>query len=244
MYCVWWSYIFADKCKLLKGSKPLLNHKFYLDIEKHHISNRIELKIKELGGVSKFFYIFLNQYTIIIIIKGVGCCVYIVKNSIEKSYNFIFFYILFRWLNVLFGLVYARGLVCMICYVQQQQQKNVFLSFCRRSHSQWFCVVLQCCCFSGLYMLIMWKYFCNCVCVSILCLCVFRTHGLVSFYPIFLSISEVLKVIILSFDLSYKCFYIIFFWLPFDYLLYKKKTWEELGSNTFLLIYIWILYNI
>lgn len=49
-----------DKCKLIKGQKPLINYRFYLDIEKHHISSKIETKIKELGGVSiLFIYIFI-----------------------------------------------------------------------------------------------------------------------------------------------------------------------------------------
>lgn len=45
-----------DKCKIIKGLKPLVNYRFYLDIEKHHISSKIETKIKELGGVSIFFF--------------------------------------------------------------------------------------------------------------------------------------------------------------------------------------------
>lgn len=48
-----------DKCKLIKGQKPLINYRFYLDIEKHHISIKIETKIKELGGVSILFILFL-----------------------------------------------------------------------------------------------------------------------------------------------------------------------------------------
>ena len=43
---------FSDKCKLVKGPKPLTHFKFYLDIEKHHIENKIEKSIRELGGVS------------------------------------------------------------------------------------------------------------------------------------------------------------------------------------------------
>lgn len=45
-------YIFVDKVKVVKGPKPLIYHKFYLDIEKHNIATKIENKIKELGGVS------------------------------------------------------------------------------------------------------------------------------------------------------------------------------------------------
>lgn len=45
-----------DKCKLIKGQKPLINYRFYLDIEKHHISSKIETKIKELGGVSIYYF--------------------------------------------------------------------------------------------------------------------------------------------------------------------------------------------
>lgn len=49
----------ADKCKIIKGQKPLINYRFYLDIEKHHIASKIETKIKELGGVSTFcFFLF------------------------------------------------------------------------------------------------------------------------------------------------------------------------------------------
>lgn len=43
------------KCKLVKGSQPLINFKFYLDIESHSTSTRIENKIKELGGSIEFF---------------------------------------------------------------------------------------------------------------------------------------------------------------------------------------------
>ncbi|XP_037025088.1 protein chiffon isoform X2 [Bradysia coprophila] len=45
----------SHKCKLIKGQKPLINYRFYLDIEKHHISSKIETKIKELGGSIEFF---------------------------------------------------------------------------------------------------------------------------------------------------------------------------------------------
>lgn len=41
-----------DKVKLVKGDKPLIHHKFYLDVEKYNIANKIENQIKELGGVS------------------------------------------------------------------------------------------------------------------------------------------------------------------------------------------------
>ncbi|KAJ6645692.1 Protein chiffon [Pseudolycoriella hygida] len=44
-----------NKCKLIKGQKPLINYRFYLDIEKHQIANKIETKIKELGGSIEFF---------------------------------------------------------------------------------------------------------------------------------------------------------------------------------------------
>lgn len=52
-----------DKCKLIKGQKPLINYRFYLDIEKHHISSKIETKIKELGGVSIYLFIFFYLFT-------------------------------------------------------------------------------------------------------------------------------------------------------------------------------------
>lgn len=48
-------FTISDKCKLVKGPKPLTHFKFYLDIEKHHIENKIEKTIRELGGVSKIF---------------------------------------------------------------------------------------------------------------------------------------------------------------------------------------------
>lgn len=51
-----------DKCKLIKGQKPLINYRFYLDIEKHHISSKIETKIKELGGVSIFLLLFFKLF--------------------------------------------------------------------------------------------------------------------------------------------------------------------------------------
>lgn len=44
--------VILGKVKLVKGSKPLIHYKFYLDIEKHNIATRIENKIKEFGGVS------------------------------------------------------------------------------------------------------------------------------------------------------------------------------------------------
>lgn len=45
----------SNKCKLIKGSKPLVNYRFYLDIENHNVSSKIEHKIKELGGSIEFF---------------------------------------------------------------------------------------------------------------------------------------------------------------------------------------------
>jgi hypothetical protein len=39
--------------KLVRGTKPLIYFKFYLDIENHTVATKIESKIKELGGVSK-----------------------------------------------------------------------------------------------------------------------------------------------------------------------------------------------
>ncbi|ETN59084.1 hypothetical protein AND_009334 [Anopheles darlingi] len=41
-----------NKVKLVKGSKPLIHHRFYLDIERHQVATKIESTIKELGGVS------------------------------------------------------------------------------------------------------------------------------------------------------------------------------------------------
>lgn len=49
--------VILGKVKLIKGTKPLIHHKFYLDIEKHIIATRIENKIKELGGVSIYDFV-------------------------------------------------------------------------------------------------------------------------------------------------------------------------------------------
>lgn len=42
----------TGKVKLVKGPTPLVHHRFYLDIQKHQLANKIEYTIKELGGVS------------------------------------------------------------------------------------------------------------------------------------------------------------------------------------------------
>lgn len=44
----------TSKCKVVKSLKPLVNFRFYLDIEKHNVSLKIESKIKELGGSIEF----------------------------------------------------------------------------------------------------------------------------------------------------------------------------------------------
>ncbi|XP_050098629.1 uncharacterized protein LOC126579250 [Anopheles aquasalis] len=44
-----------SKVKLVKGSKPLIHHRFYLDIERHQVATKIESTIKELGGTVEFF---------------------------------------------------------------------------------------------------------------------------------------------------------------------------------------------
>lgn len=41
-----------NKVQLVKGPKPLVYHRFYLDIEQHQIATKIETTIKQLGGVS------------------------------------------------------------------------------------------------------------------------------------------------------------------------------------------------
>ncbi|XP_063695744.1 protein chiffon [Culicoides brevitarsis] len=43
------------KVKLVKGANPLVHHKFYLDVERHNVANKIENQIKELGGSVEFF---------------------------------------------------------------------------------------------------------------------------------------------------------------------------------------------
>lgn len=50
--------LFADKCKIIRGPKPLINFKFYLDIGKHHIESKIEKNIRELGGVRIVWFSF------------------------------------------------------------------------------------------------------------------------------------------------------------------------------------------
>lgn len=45
----------ASKVKLVKGPTPLVHHRFYLDIQKHQLANKIEYTIKELGGHIEFF---------------------------------------------------------------------------------------------------------------------------------------------------------------------------------------------
>lgn len=45
----------ASKVKLVKGPTPLVHHRFYLDIQKHQLANKIEYTIKELGGQIEFF---------------------------------------------------------------------------------------------------------------------------------------------------------------------------------------------
>ncbi|XP_058065385.1 uncharacterized protein LOC131215027 [Anopheles bellator] len=44
-----------NKVKLVKGPKPLVHHRFFLDIERHQIAAKIESTIKELGGSIEFF---------------------------------------------------------------------------------------------------------------------------------------------------------------------------------------------
>lgn len=45
----------TNKVKLVKGPKPLIYHRFYLDIERHQVATKIETTIKELGGSIEFF---------------------------------------------------------------------------------------------------------------------------------------------------------------------------------------------
>lgn len=44
----------SNKVKLVKGPRPLVNHRFYLDIQKHQLARKIEVTIKELGGKIEF----------------------------------------------------------------------------------------------------------------------------------------------------------------------------------------------
>ncbi|EDO63334.1 AGAP012023-PA, partial [Anopheles gambiae str. PEST] len=44
-----------NKVQLVKGPKPLVYHRFYLDIEQHQIATKIETTIKQLGGSVEFF---------------------------------------------------------------------------------------------------------------------------------------------------------------------------------------------
>lgn len=54
--------LIADKCKLVKGPRPLTHFKFYLDIEKHLIEKKIEKTIRELGGVSNHIIVTYNGH--------------------------------------------------------------------------------------------------------------------------------------------------------------------------------------
>lgn len=45
----------TNKVKLVKGPRPLIYHRFYLDIQKHQLASEIESTIKELGGTIEFF---------------------------------------------------------------------------------------------------------------------------------------------------------------------------------------------
>ncbi|XP_052891106.1 uncharacterized protein LOC128299243 [Anopheles moucheti] len=44
-----------NKVQLVKGPKPLVYHRFYLDIEQHQVATKIETTIKQLGGSIEFF---------------------------------------------------------------------------------------------------------------------------------------------------------------------------------------------
>lgn len=45
----------SNKVKLVKGPRPLIHHRFYLDIQRYQLANEIETTIKELGGQIEFF---------------------------------------------------------------------------------------------------------------------------------------------------------------------------------------------
>lgn len=46
------SFLITD-IRLQRGDKPLEKKKFYLDIKNHALANKLEIKIKDFGGVSK-----------------------------------------------------------------------------------------------------------------------------------------------------------------------------------------------
>lgn len=82
-------FTFTDKVKLVKGAKPLIHHKFYLDVEKHNVANKIENQIKELGGVSIHFNTLLfSMYTELLPLKyWKYLSVKIVFQENESTYN-------------------------------------------------------------------------------------------------------------------------------------------------------------
>ncbi|XP_058837939.1 uncharacterized protein LOC131693812 [Topomyia yanbarensis] len=45
----------SNKVKLVKGPRPLIYHRFYLDVQNYKLANKIEYTIKELGGKIEFF---------------------------------------------------------------------------------------------------------------------------------------------------------------------------------------------
>ncbi|XP_053682982.1 uncharacterized protein LOC128733432 [Sabethes cyaneus] len=45
----------TSKTKVVKGSRPLVHHRFYLDVKNHKLANKIEHTIRELGGNIEFF---------------------------------------------------------------------------------------------------------------------------------------------------------------------------------------------
>ncbi|XP_055620419.1 protein chiffon-like [Toxorhynchites rutilus septentrionalis] len=47
----------SNKVKLVKGPRPLIYHRFYLDIQKHQLASKVENTIKELGGRIEFFLV-------------------------------------------------------------------------------------------------------------------------------------------------------------------------------------------
>lgn len=55
--------------ELVPGEKPLLNHKFYLDLKNRLVATKLETQIKELGGVSVSF-VYRNNAVVLSLLLG------------------------------------------------------------------------------------------------------------------------------------------------------------------------------
>lgn len=67
------TFVVTGKCYLVKGTKPLQKYRFYLDVKNYAITNKLEQKIKDLGGVCTCFYYNNKCYFLNILIVFYGC---------------------------------------------------------------------------------------------------------------------------------------------------------------------------